>query len=275
MSTITVVSAAFVFFIVNLYCFTEYKRWNLSQLDQFSLSEFVSSCGVIIASYSSQMYLSVIEENMAKPHYIKKVMNTGYAAMTVLKIGIGVIAYITFGKETSQVVTLNLPSGILLTTVNIVVVFLSLSSYTLPMFTVFEILEKDSFWLITGEQLDFRKNEDCGGSQLEEKIKKVNMRRIGIRVSLVVITLIMALSVPHFCLVLAFIGSFTGSFLEMIFPCFFQLKLKYSEISNLEKVVDTLIIIFSFVFMGMGTYFSAIALEKAFRLHTTEIWSVD
>ncbi|XP_002169379.1 vesicular inhibitory amino acid transporter [Hydra vulgaris] len=275
MSTVTVVSASFVFFIVNLYCFTEYKQWDITQLEHFSLSEFVSSCGVIIASYSSQMYLSVIEENMAKPQCIKSVMNAGYAAMTLLKIGIGVIAYITFGKETSQVVTLNLPSGVLLTAVNIVVVLLSLSSYTLPMFTVFEIIEKDSFWIISGDQSNDCNNEGYAKIPIEKNLKKVNMRRIIIRISLVSITLVMALSVPHFCLVLAFIGSFTGSFLEMIFPCFFQLKLKYDEISNLEKLLDGIIIIFSFLFMGMGTYFSAIALEKAFRLHTTEIWSID
>ena len=142
MSTVTVVSATFVFAAITCFCFTKADSWHVHNLDKFNLKEFVAAVGVIIASYSSQMYLSVIESDMKEPSKINIVMNAGFSAMTVLKVGIGVVAYMTFGDTTFQVVTLNLPAGVLLTVVNTVVLTLAVSSYTLPMFTVFEILEK-------------------------------------------------------------------------------------------------------------------------------------
>ncbi|XP_066917743.1 vesicular inhibitory amino acid transporter-like [Clytia hemisphaerica] len=258
MSTVTVVSAAFVTAVIIMYCFTSVATWKVGQMSIISAKEFISAIGVIIASYSSQMYLSVIEASMREPQKVGTVMNLGYTAMTLLKIGIGVVAYMTFGDSTLQVVALNLPPGVLLTMVNIVVLFLALSSYTLPMFTAFEILENDSS--IT---------ESTGD------VDKGMKRRVLVRTGLVLVTLLMAISVPHFCLVLSFIGCFTGCFLEIIFPCAFYCILKWDKINTFELVFNILLIVGSLLFMGIGMYFSGLAMVHAFKYNTKEVWSVD
>ena len=271
MSTLTVVSAVCISVVLTLYCFTQAGTWQTYDLNEFDLKEFVASIGVMVASYSSQMYLSIIECDMKKPKDVPLVMNAGYFAMTVLKIGVGVIAYMTFGENTHEVVTLNLPTGMILTAVNIVVVVLSLSSYTLPMFTVFEILEKDSPWLMTGDI------ELSSEKELDEETKQsyIAIRRTVVRLALVIVTLIMAVSVPHFGLVLSFIGSFTGAFLEMVFPSLFYVILKHERISTVTIVMNILIVGFSMLFMGVGIYFSGMAMIKAFKLHTKEVWTID
>ena len=115
MSTLTVVSAVCISVVLTLYCFTQAGTWQTYDLNEFDLKEFVASIGVMVASYSSQMYLSIIECDMKKPKDAPLVMNAGYFAMTALKIGVGVIAYMTFGENTHEVVTLNLPTGMILT----------------------------------------------------------------------------------------------------------------------------------------------------------------
>ena len=274
MSTLTVVSAVCISVVLSLYCFTQAGTWQTYDLNEFDLKEFVASIGVMVASYSSQMYLSIIECDMKKPKDVPLVMNAGYFAMTVLKIGVGVIAYMTFGEDTHEVVTLNLPTGMILTAVNIVVVVLSLSSYTLPMFTVFEILEKDSPWLMTGD-IDLSSEKELKNLDEETKQSYIAIRRTVVRLALVIVTLIMAVSVPHFGLVLSFIGSFTGAFLEMVFPSLFYVILKHERISTVTIVLNLLIVGFSMLFMGAGIYFSGMAMVKAFKLHTREVWTID
>ena len=275
MSTVTVVSATFVFAAITCFCFTKADSWHVHNLDKFNLKEFVAAVGVIIASYSSQMYLSVIESDMKEPSKINIVMNAGFSAMTVLKVGIGVVAYMTFGDTTFQVVTLNLPAGVLLTVVNTVVLTLAVSSYTLPMFTVFEILEKGCPWLMIGESPQTDEKGTGKEGDNKKRSNKVEIRRNTVRIILVLMTLIMAISVPHFCLFLSFIGSFTGAFLEIVFPCLFYIILKYDKISKWTIALNTCLMVLSMLFMGTGMYFSAVAIAKAFKLHTKEIWTVE
>lgn len=274
MSTLTVVSAVCISVVLTLYCFTQAGTWQTYDLNEFDLKEFVASIGVMVASYSSQMYLSIIECDMKKPKDAPLVMNAGYFAMTALKIGVGVIAYMTFGENTHEVVTLNLPTGMILTAVNIVVVILSLSSYTLPMFTVFEILEKDSPWLVTGD-IELSSEKELKNLDEETKQSYIAIRRTVVRLALVIVTLIMAVSVPHFGLVLSFIGTFTGAFLEMVFPSLFYVILKHERISTVTIVLNILIVGFIMLFMGVGIYFSGMAMVKAFKLHTREVWTID
>lgn len=274
MSTLTVVSAVCISVVLTLYCFTQAGTWQTYDLNEFDLKEFVASIGVMVASYSSQMYLSIIECDMKKPKDALLVMNAGYFAMTALKIGVGVIAYMTFGENTHEVVTLNLPTGMILTAVNIVVVILSLSSYTLPMFTVFEILEKDSPWLMTGD-IELSSEKELKNLDEETKQSYIAIRRTVVRLALVIVTLIMAVSVPHFGLVLSFIGTFTGAFLEMVFPSLFYVILKHERISTVTIVLNILIVGFIMLFMGVGIYFSGMAMVKAFKLHTREVWTID
>lgn len=266
MSTLTVVSAGVVTATIVLYCFTSVSSWHMGQMVILEPKEFIAAIGVVVASYSSQMYLSVIENSMRNREMVGTVMNFGYAAMTLFKIGIGVVAYLTFGADTSQVVTLNLPPGILLTAVNFIVLLMALSSYTLPMFTVFEILENDSPLFAKAE------NEK---SKSTSELFMETVRRVGIRSVLVLITLVMAISVPHFCLFLSFIGCFTGCFLEMVFPCAFYVILKFEKLSTGEVLFNVFVIVASLLFMGVGMYFSGLAIVKAFRLHTKEVWTVE
>ena len=266
LSVATVISAGLVFSAVVIYCLTQIPNWNTSVMDKFSVNEFPLSVGVIVASYSSQMYLAVIEANMKAPEKIGSVMNYAYLVMTIFKIGIGMAAYFTFQEKTAQVITLNLPNGVLLTVINVIVLILAMSSYSLPMFTVFDILEEEY------NNVKAIQNEH---QHPEERKQISDMLTIMTRLGLVLVTLLMAILVPHFCLVLSFVGTFTGACLEFIFPCIFHLKLHYHDMKFYEFVLDIVILVASIPFIIAGLYYTGTALIYAYAHHTKEIWTID
>ena len=68
---------------------------------------------------------------------------------------------------------------------------------------------------------------------------------LGFRVIVVVITIVFAVIIPHFTILMGFIGNFTGCFLSFIWPAFFHLKLRRHVMSWPTMLYDIAII-----FMG-------------------------
>ena len=77
------------------------------------------------------------------------------------------------------------------------------------------------------------------------------------------ICLFLAIFIPHFALLMGLIGSITGTFLSLIWPCYFHLKLKKNSLTTYQKVVDIVIIIFGLLISVIGVYYSSCALYKA------------
>ena len=89
---------------------------------------------------------------------------------------------------------------------------------------------------------------------------------LGFRVGVVVVTILFAVVVPHFTILMGFIGSFTGCFLSFIWPCIFHLKLRRHTMSWMVMMYDIFIIFLGIIFGLLGMYYSGKALKKAFVL---------
>ena len=89
------------------------------------------------------------------------------------------------------------------------------------------------------------------------------IRNIIIRVSLVVITLAIAIFLPHFALIAALMGSFQTVFSGFWIPLLVHLKVKYHELSRLRICVDVTLLVFTSVFSVLGIYFSIKGLIQA------------
>lgn len=86
------------------------------------------------------------------------------------------------------------------------------------------------------------------------------------RVGVVVFTILMACFIPHFSILMGFIGSFTGTMLSFIWPCYFHLKLKRQGMDMRGVALDYFIISLGFFFAFIGMYDSGKALFKAFSI---------
>jgi vesicular inhibitory amino acid transporter len=134
-------------------------------------------------------------------------------------------------------------------------------SYPLPYYAAADLIEKIFF-----------RDIDPPGIESSKKIKiydKENeMTTMGciFRVGLVLITIMMAVTIPHFSILMGFIGNFTGTMLSFIWPCYFHLKLKGDNLPLRLVVVDCFIIFLGVTFGIIGIYDSGSALVEAYQV---------
>ena len=110
-SILTVLSAKVIFITVFAYSLSQFHKWELSSLDHFDASTYPSALGILVASYLSQPFVSLIEGSMRHKEKFNLLMNFSYGIMTLLNVVIGVVAYISFQPNTAEVITNNLPEG--------------------------------------------------------------------------------------------------------------------------------------------------------------------
>lgn len=148
-----------------------------------------------------------------------------------------------------------MPTG-LKTIVNLILVVKALLSYPLPYYAACELIEKELFvgkpetlfptiWAVDGE---------------------LKVWGLGFRVLVVVVTIIFAVVIPHFTILMGFIGSFTGCFLSFIWPAIFHLKLRRHTMSWMVMMYDIFIVFLGLMFGMVGMFYSGKALVKAFEL---------
>ncbi|XP_061482072.1 vesicular inhibitory amino acid transporter-like [Rhineura floridana] len=204
-----------IIFVVITYCLTQTHRWSWSR---FSLSvefeSFLVSVGVIIFSYTSQIFLPTLEGNMENPGKCGSMLNWTHFLACVFKTIFALTAFLTWGEETKEVITDNLPSS-LQTLVNLCLLTKALLSYPLPFFAVTEILHDYISWSHTSACLP-----------------------VILKSFLLLLTLLIAIAIPHFALLMGLTGSVTGGAVTFLLPSLFHLKLKWEKLMLLEKCAD-------------------------------------
>ena len=239
-SILTVLSAKVIFITVFAYSLSQFHKWELSSLDHFDASTYPSALGILVASYLSQPFVPLIEGSMRHKEKFNSLMNFSYGTMTLLNVIIGVVAYISFQPNTAEVITNNLPEGSFRRAVNVMAAVLSFTSYTLPMFTIFEIVENSNLPCLP---------HDFGKSVLSPSV-------IVFRLSLISVSVIFAASFPAYTYLLAFVGSIAGISLEFIFPPLFHLKIYSEGMSLWNTVLDVAVFVVGISVSLTGAFFS-------------------
>lgn len=153
-------------------------------------------------------------------------------------------------------ITNNLQSAGFKGFVNLCLVVKALLSYPLPFYAACELLERilfkgkpktpfPSIWALDGE---------------------LKVWGLAWRVGVVLFTILMACFIPHFSILMGFIGSFTGTMLSFIWPCYFHLTLKRDGMDSQTMAFDYFIIGLGILFGVIGMYDSGSALIRAFQI---------
>jgi amino acid permease len=240
-SIVVIVSAGIVFASVLVYCFAYIDAWDWSVLFAFNGDKFPVAVMWLMSSYFSQPFVAVIEESMSQKKRFCPILVLSFIAMTLVNICMGVIAAATFFPETKEVITTNLPAGPSKIIVALTATVLSFASFTLPMFTVFEVLEQ--FFADNGKTTD------------KKLVIHLSTRQVMYRCLITTMTIFVA-AIPNFPQVVAFFSSVTGPCLEVIFPTVFHMKLCYNRMTLWQLVLDVLIFMFGVMMLVFGLYFS-------------------
>ncbi|KAG5836542.1 hypothetical protein ANANG_G00256420 [Anguilla anguilla] len=136
-------------FVINVlviaYCLSRARDWAWDKVKFYiDVKKFPISIGIIVFSYTSQIFLPSLEGNMQKPSEFHCMMNWTHIAACILKGLFALVAYLTWADATKEVITDNLPSTIR-AVVNLFLVSKALLSYPLPFFAAVEVLEKSFF----------------------------------------------------------------------------------------------------------------------------------
>ncbi|KAF3850085.1 hypothetical protein F7725_019804 [Dissostichus mawsoni] len=96
--------------LVMLYCLSRASSWSWSTLSlSVDPEDFLVSVGVIIFSYTSQIFLPPLEGSMVDRGQFNTMLGWTHGAACIMKTLFSLLAVLTWGEETSEVITDNLP----------------------------------------------------------------------------------------------------------------------------------------------------------------------
>ncbi|XP_041951831.1 vesicular inhibitory amino acid transporter [Alosa sapidissima] len=232
-------------FVTVGFCLQQAHRWSWRRMSLWVDAEkFLVSVGVIIFSYTSQIFLPTLEGSMEERGDFADMLTWTHALACVLKTLFSVLAFLTWGEETKEVITDNLPDGLRLM-VNLCLLAKALLSYPLPFYAASEVLQ--------GCML----NKENGAAP-EAAI-------LALRAGLLMLTFLMAMYVPHFSLLMGLTGSVTGAAMTFLLPSLFHLQLKWTTLDGRLKAINFLILVLGSLCSLSGVICSIKGMIEAFE----------
>uniref|UniRef100_A0A672JPP1 Vesicular inhibitory amino acid transporter n=1 Tax=Salarias fasciatus TaxID=181472 RepID=A0A672JPP1_SALFA len=199
--------------LVMLYCLSRASGWSWSVLSlSVEPEDFVVSVGVIIFSYTSQIFLPPLEGSMEDRGQFSVMLGWTHGAACIMKTLFSLLAVLTWGAEIKEVITDNLPSD-LRPLVNLCLLAKALLSYPLPFYSAAEILQT------------------C-------VLRGVSRAALVVRGALLMTSYLLALLVPRFSLLMGLTGSVTGAAMTLILPCLFHLRLQWGRLTAGGRLID-------------------------------------
>lgn len=219
-------------------------EWDLSTLLLWDTEGVVLSLSILLYSFTSFTIIPSVEGSMADKAKFGTALTLAYVASTSMKVSFAVFAFLSFGANTYPVILNSLPSGPVHITVGSFFALNCILSYSLGIYPVIEFVHKS---LTTPIQND--KIPDFVTSAV-------------IRVTVVVLSVVVAILVQNFLVIVSFIGSVLESPACYIFPIILRFKLKYKRLKIHQVCVDTFVVIF-----GVITTLSGVPVSIKTRKH--------
>ncbi|XP_038055081.1 vesicular inhibitory amino acid transporter-like [Patiria miniata] len=251
---------AIVHVIVNLiligFCLSYAAHWHWGDVAvHVDIHYFPVSMGIVIFSYTSHIFLPSLEGGMVERSKFNKMLYWTHALAGLFKALFAYLCFLTFGPGTRDIITDNLPTQGFRAVVNVVLVIKALLSYPLPFYAAIELLERAFF---SGRPRTFFPSCYALDGYL-------NSWSVALRTLVVIFTMLLAIFIPHFNLLMGLIGSFTGTMLSFVWPCWFHLKIKWHEIPWYQKLLNIFIILSGMIVGLIGIIYSMEALIKIYH----------
>ncbi|XP_069017623.1 vesicular inhibitory amino acid transporter-like [Embiotoca jacksoni] len=212
--------------LVMLYCLSRASSWSWSSLSlSVDPEDFTVSVGVIIFSYTSQIFLPPLESSMEDRGQFNAMLGWTHGAACIMKTMFSLLAVLTWGAEIREVITDNLPSD-LRPLVNLCLLAKALLSYPLPFYSAAEILQTCVL------------RDAAVSSYSKHRGRGVSRPALVVRGGLLMTSYLLALLVPRFSLLMGLTGSVTGAAMTLILPCLFHLRLQWGSLTVRDRLID-------------------------------------
>lgn len=225
---------------------SHHSSWDVKDMLVWNITEMPVALGIIIFSYICHPVLPGVEASMENRSQYNTTLALSFTFVAILKVAFSVCAFLSFSSNIQEVIVNSLPMGIIRILVNGFLILNVFFSYPFRVITIIQTIEES----VTVDSFPF-------------KIPDL-VWFIGIRLLTNFLTLLPAISIPHFALFMAFIGSLTGSWVALILPAIFHLILKKEVLKFYHYIFDVLIIFIGILAGLFGLFFTGKSLLKAY-----------
>lgn len=209
--------------------------------------------GTTIYAFEGIGLVLPLKSEMQKPEHFRKrfgVLNVGMVIVTIIFLVIGFMGYLKWGEEVEGSLTLNLPSDEMLgTVVQGLTAGAILFTFPLQFYVAVDII-----WY--------------GLAKKYGPFKFPVVLELCLRSFLVLITFILAISIPHVGLFISLVGAIGSTALALLFPPIIELVQKAqtpAEYTYWIIIKNTFIISLGLLGFATGTYESVAAVVRAFQ----------
>ncbi|CAL9159661.1 unnamed protein product [Musa hybrid cultivar] len=193
-----------------------------------NLSGIPIAIGIYGFCYSGHAVFPNIYSSLKKPNQFPSVLFVSFVICTVMYAAVAVMGYTMNGESTLSQFTLNMPQNLLASKVAVwTTVVNPITKYPLNCYFIHELLPANS--------------------------SNSHLYAIMIRTTLVLSTLIVALSIPFFGLVMALIGSLLTMLVTLILPCACFLSILRGRVTRTQGLLCIFIIAIGAVSSIVGT----------------------
>lgn len=233
------------------YCLTQVASMSVSKMPDFNIEMFPISIGIIVFSYCAHAVFPSIEASMKKPEQFSCMLRVSFIIAAIVKVGMGLCAVFLYGMTTAQEVTANMASNREVSLTISIMVFINVF-FSVPLVT-FVITERIDNAVLPHFHPSFSP---------EGKLHWFWLTMT--RMIILTAGLLIGMLVPHFALLMGLVGSFTGTCLCFLFPCYFHLVLRWKDLRWFIIAKDIAIILVGIAAGTLGIIFSAIELRNEF-----------
>ncbi|KAM6571015.1 hypothetical protein CsatA_015095 [Cannabis sativa] len=193
-----------------------------------------TTISLIVFCYCGHAVFPTLSNSMKDRSQFSKVLLVCFITSTINYGTMAILGYLMFGNNLKSQVTLNLPIRKISSQIAIYTALINpLTKYAVIVTPIATAIE---------EKYSFQKNRVIS---------------ILVRSLIVLSTMLVAVLVPFFGYVMAFIGAFLSVTVSMLFPCMFYLKInKVARTLSFELVMIGGIVVTGFFVGVMGTYLS-------------------
>ncbi|BBN05996.1 solute carrier family 32 (vesicular inhibitory amino acid transporter) [Marchantia polymorpha subsp. ruderalis] len=193
--------------------------------------------GICAFCFCGHAVFPSIYRSMKNQEQFSKVLIVCFTAVTIMYGGVGVMGYTMFGDEVESQVTLNLPKTLISSRIAIWIILVNpFAKFALTITPLAVALEEFLPW--------------------SPKSKQFMVGSVCIRSLLVLSTIVVALAIPFFGLMMGFIGSFLSISVAVILPCLCYLQIygRAGGISSAEYPVLIVVVFIGIITGSVGTY---------------------
>ena len=231
LSATSVIALIVVVVYVLWYGAANTNEWDLSTILLWDPEGVLT---IFLYSYSAYTIIPSVEGSMADRAKFSRALSLAYVVSTLMKVSFAVFAFLSFGANTDAVILNSLPSGPVHIAVGSFFALNCILSYSLTIYPVIESVRKSLTTHVPSDKMSgFVTNALF-------------------RITVVGLSVLVAILMPSFLVIVSFIGSILDSLACYIFPVILRFKLKYKRLKIHQVCIDSFVLIFGIIALLSG-----------------------